>query len=441
MTFSAFQVPPPADWQAFERLARDLFARIWKNEHATLNGRGGQEQNGVDVSGINLITSKWEGVQCKGKDGRFGHAVTVSELRKEVTKALTFTPQLSHYFLISTGPADAAVEREARKISDEHVAKGLFQVNVFGWDHLLARLQDHFDVAKNHFPIFFADTAGSVQQERELDTLRRVLVVELRGLVDTSDRPLVSAVPGHILGRREDCHIDIRPLVSGLTPNVSAALEELAHLRRQVQRARGGASREHISVVVGGVMQVPLLFYAGVLLDDEGSVTLMDWDRTKSQWGELDLADDGSRFTVSGLELAAGAPDVVLAVSSTYQADLRGIEQTFPGLPLVHLQLADPKPNTLWSEPAQAEMTAKFLDMLAALANCGVETVHLVLVASPSLAIRFGRAYDARNMPVLRCYQYQKGAVPAYPWSVRMPTALAPVAVVPTVFTADSTPA
>lgn len=50
MTLNAFQLSAPADWQAFERFTRDLFAAKWKDRNAQLNGRAGQAQAGVDVS-------------------------------------------------------------------------------------------------------------------------------------------------------------------------------------------------------------------------------------------------------------------------------------------------------------------------------------------------------------------------------------------------------
>ena len=429
MTLNAFQLPPPGDWQAFERLARDLFSAIWGDNNAEMNGRTGQPQSGVDVYGTNAATGKREGVQCKGKDGRYGHSVSVSELQEEVEKALTFTPSLSCYYLVSTGPADATVQKEARLISEKHASLGLFPVHVFGWDHLLNQLQDHPDVVKKHFAALAAAVLGLNGQAEVLQaqSLGRVLVVELRGLVDTSDRPLISAVPSRILGRREDCMVDVRPLLTGAVPNVSAAIDEIAHLRRQVQRARGGASREHVTVVAGGVLQVPLLFYAGVLLDDEGQVVLMDWERTRGHWQELDQSDDGIRFGVEGLP-DMPVQEAVLAVSASYRADLQGIEGTFPGLPVVHLQHPDPKPNRLWSEDGQASLASQFIDAMAQLANQGVKTVHLVLAAPASLCIRFGRSYDPRNMPEVRCYQHERNHAPAYPWSVRMPTSFLPVA-------------
>ena len=268
-------------------------------------------------------------------------------------------------------------------------------------------------------------------QEARVTQVSRVLVAELRGLVDTSDRPLTKAVPATMRGRIEDCLVDVRAQLTGV-PDVPAALEELGALAKQVQRARGDTAREHVSVVAGGV-----------LLDDEGKVELMDWDRVEGRWKQLDQPDDGSRFQIEGLQDVAG-PEVVLAVSASYLADLAGIAQTFPGLPLVHLARPNAKPNTLWSREGQAALAAQFLDTLAELHNRGVQTIHLVLAASASLVLRLGSLYDIKNHPKLRCYEWKRDQIPAYPWSVQMPTAVLKAAYMPTpapVHPTDTVPA
>ncbi|MCE1061561.1 SAVED domain-containing protein [Pseudomonas alloputida] len=261
------------------------------------------------------------------------------------------------------------------------------------------------------------------KESKEADA-KRVAVVELRGLVDTSDTPLISAIPGRLVGRREDCRIDLRSHVCPGALNVPAALAELAFLPQSLRQRRADTSRSDTEVVVGGVMQVPFLFYAGVLLDDEGRVTLMDWDRTKEQWRELTEIDSGVRFEQDGLEGVESSPEVVLAVSASYTVELCDIARTFPGLPLVHLYRPNPRVNALWSSEEQAALTQQFLDVLSDLKNRGVTRIHLVLAASASLAIRFGKVYDARNMPALQCYHWEKERTPPYPWSVQMPLTL-----------------
>jgi len=265
-----------------------------------------------------------------------------------------------------------------------------------------------------------------VRERRETD-VNCVVVVEMRGLVDTSDQPLIKAAPSALVGRRLDALVDVRQLLTGPTPNIGEALEEIGHVRRTVRKASGDTARAHVKVLAGGVMHVPLLFYAGTLFDDEGKVVLMDWERTAGRWCELNRVDDGSRFVIHGLDTLVPASDVVVAVSASYPVSLSDIATTFSGLPVVHLALAKPQPNTLWAEGTQAALTQQFLETLADLAGRGVQTVHLVLAASATLSIRFGMAYDHRNMPDLRCYQRERDHVPPYPWSIQMPTATQPV--------------
>ncbi|GGI17626.1 SAVED domain-containing protein [Oxalicibacterium faecigallinarum] len=262
-------------------------------------------------------------------------------------------------------------------------------------------------------------------QEHKLSEIGRVIVVELRGLVDTSDRPLISAIPAKFVGQRIDLVKDVRKFLTGDSAHLGAALIELDYLRRDLQVARGDVSREHVTVIVGGVLQVPLLFHVGTLIDDEGNVVLFDWNRTEGRWNELMVEENKEAFVLEEDEFNL-ANEVVLAVSASYLVDIDGIKRTFADKPLVHLRLQNPLPNTIWGVQWQNALTQQFLQTVARLGNKRVSIIHLVLAAPASLAIRFGRAYDLRNMPLLRCYQYEKESNPSYPWSIQMATASKP---------------
>ncbi len=80
------QIFPPANWQDFENLCADLWTKIWNDSFTQNNGRAGQPQHGVDVFGRIDGQGDYCGVQCKGRDGRFGAAVTEKELREEAKK-------------------------------------------------------------------------------------------------------------------------------------------------------------------------------------------------------------------------------------------------------------------------------------------------------------------------------------------------------------------
>ncbi len=244
-----------------------------------------------------------------------------------------------------------------------------------------------------------------------------VIAVELRGLVDTSDRPLLQSVPRRFPGQPLDALIDIRPqMEAGATQRAFDRVSAVADI---VRRLRGTRAKRDVQLVVAGILQVPFLFYAGVLLDDEGTITAMDWDRKTGRWKELNGSDDGERFLPDGLSrLAPNTRQVVLAVSASYGTDAQAIAATFCTTPIISLALPRPLPDTLWSEAKQTALTAQFLEMVAELGNRGVRNIALILAAPSSLALRLGRAYDRRNLPEISCYQYQRDAHPPYPWSV-----------------------
>lgn len=149
-----FRLPPPAKWQDFEDLCADLWRRIWRDDNTQKNGRQGQPQNGVDIFGRPDTGPLWAGVQCKDKNQEFGAALTENELLHEVAKARQFTPRLSTFIVATTAPRDSAIQQRARLLTEEHRRNGQFDVAVWCWEDILARLNDFPEVIALHFPHF-----------------------------------------------------------------------------------------------------------------------------------------------------------------------------------------------------------------------------------------------------------------------------------------------
>ena len=104
MSLASTELQKPKNWQDFERQTRVLFACVLNDPNTQVNGRSGQEQNGVDVYGYrNEDRDRLVGVQCKKK---YENKVTEKELRAEVDKAKNFKPKISEFFLITTAPRD-----------------------------------------------------------------------------------------------------------------------------------------------------------------------------------------------------------------------------------------------------------------------------------------------------------------------------------------------
>ena len=108
-----WQYPPPRDWEKFERFCCDFWKAIWRDDNAQRNGRTGQPQAGVDVSG-QIDEKGWGGVQCKKKDAYADDALTVAELRRIVQDAKRFKPALASFTVAYTGHSDQELQEVAR---------------------------------------------------------------------------------------------------------------------------------------------------------------------------------------------------------------------------------------------------------------------------------------------------------------------------------------
>jgi tetratricopeptide (TPR) repeat protein len=145
---STLKVPPPEDWQDFERNMRDLFEAHW-NATATMHGRGGQAQDGVDFYG-QPDGNGYHGVQCKDRDGRVGAKVTEAQLKAEIAKATEFRPALVHFILVTSGLRDSNIQKAVR-LHNERADKP-FTVDVKFWEDILLLYDEHEEVFERHYP-------------------------------------------------------------------------------------------------------------------------------------------------------------------------------------------------------------------------------------------------------------------------------------------------
>lgn len=256
-------------------------------------------------------------------------------------------------------------------------------------------------------------------RENELRNRKKVIVVEGRGLREDDGSPLASAVPSDIVGHRIAVALDLRQRRDGVIIQPAELLPEVDAARRVVQQHAKQNDRQDVTLVYGGLTPVPMTFLTGVVFDDEGSIVVMDWDRTREAWRSLDSRDDGQRFLFEGFEGVEDAREVVLAVSASYQVRSENIATTF-GFPVVRLSIPDLN-SSHWSQVKQNALAEELLEAAKLLEAKGVETIHLLLAAQNSVVFNLGRRYDKRNLPGVVVYQYEANNEKKFPWGVRMP--------------------
>jgi hypothetical protein len=257
------------------------------------------------------------------------------------------------------------------------------------------------------------------------ESRKRVLVLEFRGLRDWRGAPLSEAVPAQIEGRRESRVVNLRQgVLDGVIVDPQAAIDRLMPLRRELDLVEEGYDRRDVRYVAGGLAPVPMMFLAGVLIDDEGPVTLLDWDRQAQIWRPLIGDDDGERFEVSGIDTLVPELDaVILAVSVSYLVDLPAAHSRVGMLPAVQLRCPSLTTDNHWSEEKQTALAQQFIDALIAIKSAGIQRVHLFMAGPNSVVLRFGMNYDKRNFPLVTVYQYEPGTPSTFSWGIIMPVA------------------
>ena len=137
---SGLQFPAPTDWPAFERTARSIFAHLLNDPLTQLNGRNGQEQNGIDIF-ARRADGRYVGIQCKLKDQLANDpTLKLSQFRDEVLAAREqFKPNIGTFILATTAANDAELQEYARVLTEEFKQDEL-DVQFYGWHQLRSLL-------------------------------------------------------------------------------------------------------------------------------------------------------------------------------------------------------------------------------------------------------------------------------------------------------------
>lgn len=128
------RLPKPRNWQDFETLCLALWKEIWSAPNAQKNGRAGQSQNGVDISGRKLYDLSFTGIQCKDKDENLGSKLKLTDVIKESNKAVNFQPNIKHFTIATTASRDQKIQEEIFKLSNSNSYP--FSIDTWSWDDI-----------------------------------------------------------------------------------------------------------------------------------------------------------------------------------------------------------------------------------------------------------------------------------------------------------------
>ena len=216
---------PPNDATAFESLCLDLWKDIWQDSGAQKNGRRGQKQDGVDIFGHEK--DALVGVQCKQKDGRLWAEVTEAELEAEVSAARRFEPKLARFILATTARRDAALQRKANQLTEQHRQRKLLSVEIWAWEDIWHEVYRRYDLLERIAHIYWPRLAMLPPRPPSLADLVRDVRPYLEYIAPLCQRlPLIGLDP-----KAKDTQLTLDAVYTALDTKTSERAEEMPGAR------------------------------------------------------------------------------------------------------------------------------------------------------------------------------------------------------------------
>ena len=184
-------IPKVSESNIFEQLCYDLWKNDTRNDSVNLNGRSGQNQDGVDVFGRNNQTKLWFGIQCKlrNKDT----SLSKNEITVELNKAINFNPSLVRIIICTTLDRDSKLQEVIRLLN--HSNDYRFTIEICFWDDIAELLKQ-----ESNFNIYLKYYSGLVVDNTTLGhSIGKLINIELGvdGKYDTNYELMIGKIPSY----------------------------------------------------------------------------------------------------------------------------------------------------------------------------------------------------------------------------------------------------
>jgi tetratricopeptide (TPR) repeat protein len=320
-----YDIPAPSDDTLLMDLCAEIYRREWKTDTVQVNGRRGQGQAGVDVQGRPHDGLDWCGIQCKARSrqGTRKPKLSEREIRVEVELALGFRPALKHLIIATSAPHDAEAQIVARQITKDHMAKGLFSVDVLGWSEIRRRMDRYPEVHD------WYRSLGPMEHrlERKLDAMDESISAKIKAAVATGNPSVIEDLI--------DAQIDIaRSLVEKHRPH--AAIQMLQAILELVDETLSSHLRFRILSNLGNARILLFDWREGGQLFLEAAKYAPDKDTAVAQhaWahlilGELDAAERTARAAAKRFP-RSGRPRAILLAIADQRGELEDPDAAVP---------------------------------------------------------------------------------------------------------------
>lgn len=156
-SLSTYNLPLPSA-REFEMLMRD-FAEIKYQGQASLNGRPGQKQNGVDIV-VKCSDGKRVCVQCKNWE----RELEISDIDTMITEAEKFSVNISLFVIAVTTKANANIQRYVYNLSDRRISEQKFPIDIIFWEDIEQVVKINESLLRAYYPELYINLGDNKQK-------------------------------------------------------------------------------------------------------------------------------------------------------------------------------------------------------------------------------------------------------------------------------------
>lgn len=142
----------------FENLMRD-FAEIRYQGQASLYGRSGQKQYGVDIV-VTCLDGKKICIQCKN----WGRELKNSDIDSMITEVEKFSTNISLFVIAVTTKTDANIQRYVYNLSEKRIIEQTFPIEIIFWEEIEQVVKVNKSLLRKYYPELYINLDKSRQK-------------------------------------------------------------------------------------------------------------------------------------------------------------------------------------------------------------------------------------------------------------------------------------
>lgn len=156
-SLSTYSLPLPSA-REFEMLMRD-FAEIRYQGQASLYGRPGQKQDGVDIV-VTCSDGKRVCVQCKNWE----RELEISDIDAMINEAENFPANISLFAIAVTTKTNNNIQRYVYNLSDKRISEQEFPIDIVFWEDIEHIVKTNDNLLRTYYPELYINLGNSRQK-------------------------------------------------------------------------------------------------------------------------------------------------------------------------------------------------------------------------------------------------------------------------------------